>query len=117
MNRNLTEMDKVEDYLKEHDIAYERFDEEDTYPEEGRTYLKIEMKKRGFEYEPFDRHQIIVYDEEGRRSWDVICQKGSYGAERGLLEGMGDIFNEAEGYLAADEIIKRIEIQTRRETR
>ena len=114
MERNLNEMDKLEAYLKEHDIAYERIDEEDTYPEEFRTYLKIEMKKRGFEYEPFDRHQIIVYDKEGRRRWDVVCQRGTYGAERGLLEGMGDIFNEVEGYLTASEIIKRIEIQTGR---
>lgn len=79
-----------------------------------RTYLKIEMKKRGFEYEPFDRHQIIVYDKDGRRSWDVVCQRGSYGAERGFLEGMGEIFNEVEGHLTATEIIQRIEIQTRR---
>ena len=114
MSRNLTEMDKLETYLKEHEIAYDRIDEEDTYPKKERIYLKIEMKKHGFEYKPFDRHQIIVYDKEGRRSWDVICQRGSFGAERGLLEGMGDIFNEAEGYLTADEIIKRIEIQTGR---
>lgn len=114
MKRNLTEMDKLEAYLKEHYIAYERIDEEDTYTEEFRTYLKIEMKKRGFEYEPFDRHQIIVYDKDGRRSWDVVCQRGSYGAERGFLEGMGEIFNEVEGHLTATEIIQRIEIQTRR---
>lgn len=61
-----------------------------------------------------DRHQIIAFDEDGRRTWDVICQRESYGAERGLLEGMGDIFNEAEGYLTAAEIIQRIEIQTGR---
>lgn len=114
MKRNLTEMDKLEAYLKEHYIAYERIDEEDTYTEEFRTYLKIEMKKRGLEYEPFDRHQIIVYDKDGRRSWDVVCQRGSYGAERGFLKGMGDIFNEEEGHLTAAEIIQRIEIQTGR---
>ena len=117
MSRNLTEMNKLESYLKEHDIAHERIDEEDTYPEEGRISLKIVMKKHGLEYKPLDRHQIIVYDKEGRRSWDVICQRGSFGAERGLLEGMGDIFKEAEGYLTAEEIIKRIEIQIGREGR
>ena len=114
MNRDLTEMDKLEAYLKEHYIAYERIDEEDTCPEEYRPYLKIQLKKHGYDYEPFDKHQIIVYDKDGRRTWDVICQRGSYGAERGLLEGLGDIFNEAEGYLTAAEIIQRIEIQTGR---
>lgn len=114
MNRDLTEIDRLEAYLKEHNIAYERIDEEDTYPEEFRIYLKIKMKKRGFEYEPFDRHQIIVYNKEGRRSWDVVCQRGTLGAERGFLEGLGDIFNEVEGHLTAAEIIQRIEIQTGR---
>lgn len=111
MNRDLTEMDKLEVYLKEHNIAYFRRDEEDTYPEEQRTEFKIQLKKNGYDYEPFDRHQIIVYDKDGRRTWDVICQRGSYGAERGLLEGLGDIFNEEEGYLTAAEIIQRLEMQ------
>lgn len=114
MNRDLTEMDKLEAYLKEHYITYERIDEEDTYSEEYKTYLKNQLKKHGYDYEPFDQHQIIVYDKDGRMTWDVICQRGSYGAERGLLEGLGDIFNEEEGYLTAGEIIKRIEIQTGR---
>lgn len=114
MERNLNELDKLEAYLKEHYITYERFDEEDTYPEECKPYLKNQLKIYGFDYEALDRHQIIVYDKDGRRTWDVICQRGSYGAERGLLEGLGDIFNEAEGYLTAAEIIQRIEIQTGR---
>lgn len=112
MERNLNEMDKLEAYLKEHDIAYERIDEEDTAPEE----MKRVCKDIGLPISPFDfdRHQIIVYEKDGRRTWDVICHRGSYGVERGPLEGMGDIFNEAEGYLTAAEIIKRIEIQTGR---
>lgn len=114
MNRDLTEMNKLEAYLKEHYITYERIDEEDTYPEEYKTFLKIQLKKHGYDYELFDQHQIIVYDKYGKRAWDVICQRGSHGAERGLLEGLGDIFNEAEGYLTAAEIIQRIEIQTGR---
>ncbi len=115
IERNLNEMDKLEAYLKENYIAYKRIDKEGTYPEEYRNEFKTQLKKYCvYDYEPFDQHQIIVYDKDGRRRWDVICQKGSYGAERGLLEGMGDIFDEAEGHLTAAEIIQRIEIQTRR---
>ena len=106
MSRNLTEMDKLEAYLKEHNIAYERIDEEDKTPEE--------MKNMGLTTSPFDFHQIIVYDKDGRRTWDVICHRGSFGAERGLLEGMGDIFNIVDGDLTTAEIIQRIEIQTGR---
>lgn len=89
MTRNLREMDKLEAFLKENGIVYERIDEKRKH----------------------DIHQIIVYDKGGRRTWDVICQRGSFGVEEGLLEGMGDIFNDAEGWLTAAEIIERIKIQ------
>lgn len=111
MKRDLGEMDKLEAFLKENYIVYERIDEEDTYPEEARKEVLALFEKHGHEYEPIDVHQIIVYDKDGRRTWDVICQRGSYGVEKGLLEGMGDIFNEAEGWLTAAEIIERIKIQ------
>lgn len=114
MTRDLREMNKLEAFLKENYIIYERIDEEDTYPEEARKEVIALFEKDGHEYEPTDKHQIIAFDKDGKRTWDVICQRGSYGAERGLLEGMGDIFNEAEGWLTAAEIIKRIEIQMRR---
>lgn len=111
MTRDLREMDKLEAFLKENYIVYERIDEEDTWLEEARKAMKAFYKKHGYEYEPMDRHQIIVFDKDGRRTWDVICQRGSFGVEKGLLEGMGDIFNEAEGWLTAAEIIERIKIQ------
>lgn len=111
MTRNLREMDKLEAFLKENYIVYERIDKEDKYPESARRAVKALFKKHGHEYEPIDVHQIIVYDKGGRRTWDVICQRGSFGVEEGLLEGMGDIFNDAEGWLTADEIIERIKIQ------
>lgn len=45
---------------------------------------------------------------------DVICFKGSYGYEKGLLEIMGLIsdevkdYDDVEGYLTAKEVFKRI---------
>lgn len=61
------------------------------------------------------RNQIIVYsdDEHVDRLWDAICQYGSYGYEKGLLEIYGVIVHEmldgdsVVGYLTADEIIKK----------
>lgn len=110
MKRNLTEMDRLEAYLKENHIVYERIDHEDMMEKERKLVVES-----GIHIEPMERHQIIAFDKDGRRTWDVICHRGSYGAERGLLEGMGDIFNEdVEGNLTAAEIIQRIEIQTGR---
>ena len=46
--------------------------------------------------------------------WDVICNSGSYGHERGLLEVMGTIArpvgNYVEGYLTAEEILQRLNL-------
>lgn len=86
--RDLTELNKLEEYLKANDFEYQREDDD---------------------YYAIDKHQIVVYV-DGRRSWDVICHKGSYGCTQGLLEGMGDIFRpDVEGYLTAEDVIKRIE--------
>lgn len=88
MIRNLTEMNKLENYLKANGFEYQREDED---------------------AEPMDKHQIIVF-ENGVRSWDVICHYGSYGSDEGLLEGMGDLFGpDVDGYLTAEDVIKKIE--------
>lgn len=97
----LEELDKLEKYLKEKKIPYERYDDPGITNEEGRQI--------------FDRHQIIVPNAE-RHEWDAICHYGSYGVEKGLLEVMGEkvIRNTSdfvEGYLTADEIIRRLEEQ------
>lgn len=95
MKRDLTELNKLEQYLKEHSIPYDRIDEDE-----------------GSEYAPeLDRHQICVPSSELGWAWDVICHYGSYGCEEGLLEGMGTIFGggEPEGYLTADDVIERID--------
>ena len=106
MSRNLTELNKLENYLKAKGIDYRREDSDNLFSaEEWRILIDI----NGAKAEPMDKHQLIVFDND-RRSWDVICQRGSIGADEGLLEGMGDIFgNDVEGYLTADDVVKRIE--------
>lgn len=106
MKRDLTELNKLEEYLMTKGFDYKRTDSDNVYSaEEWRILVDI----NGAKAEPMDRHQIIVFKKR-RRSWDVICQRGSIGADEGLLEGMGDIFgNDVEGCLTADDVIKRIE--------
>lgn len=93
--RQEMELDKLEKFLQQNGYKYERIERQGGIGE--------------------DRHQIRVFDEEnGKELFDVICQRGSYGYEEGLLEAMGSIVNEkeigdrVEGYLTADEIIRRI---------
>lgn len=91
---NLTELDKLEEYLKENDISYERIDRIGEFWN--------------------DWHQLVVRGPKDYR-WDVICHHGSYGYKEGLLETMGDIVNEkevgdrVEGWLTAEDVINRIE--------
>ena len=91
----MSELDKLESYLKEHGYKYTREDVDGIPP-----YGVI--------------HQIIVY-KDGERAWDAICHPGSYGYEEGLLEIMGDIVWEdidddsVRGWLTADDVISRIE--------
>lgn len=68
------------------------------------------LAERGIEHtvrKSFDGLQIVA---EG---WDVICHQYSYGGDRGLLEAMGTIvrvdYDDVEGYLTAEEILKRID--------
>ena len=90
----MTELDKLEKYLQEHKIPYDRIDDED------------DRHIRGYV-----RHQICVPTLELRdREWDAICQYGSYGYEEGLLEIYGTIAgNDVVGWLTAENVIKRIE--------
>ena len=94
----MTEMDKLEAYLKEKGYEYERID-----------------KSEGLKDIPLiDIHQIIVY-KRGKRDWEAICHKGSYGYEQGLLEVMGSrVVRESDhdwvvGYLTAQDVIDRLE--------
>lgn len=98
--RNLEELDKLERYLKEHGISYERIDDESRLgiePPAGLTELDL----------TYDRHQIVSpcmpeFD------WSVICQRGSYGSELGLLEVMHD--GVVEGWLPAEDVIKILKL-------
>lgn len=101
MTRDLTELNKLEAYLKEHGIRYEREDREARRLPDGTFY-------------DGDWHRIVVHSRDDYL-WDAICHRGSYGVERGLLEIMGDIVNEeavgdrVEGWLTAADVIERIE--------
>lgn len=93
-NVDLEELNKLEEYLKRHEIAFERID--------------------GYDYFGIDRHQICVPCVGEGRKWDVICQFGSYGVEKGLLEICGELVrpdcgNDVEGWLTAEDVISRIE--------
>lgn len=101
--RDLTELNKLEDYLKEKGISYERIDQDDIPLSEDHPYFLVQ----------FERHQIIVQDDGSGRDWDAICHRGSYGAKAGLLEIMGTIVRDnagdsVEGWLTAEDVIERI---------
>ena len=105
--RDLSNLNKLEQYLVEHNIPYERIDQEDKPLDDGHKYVLVE----------FERHQICVPREGEGREWDAICHRGSYGAEEGLLEIMGNIVDplavdSVEGWLTADDVISRIERAT-----
>ena len=93
----MSELDKLEAYLKENGIEYERKDHE---PD-------VEVPSC---FPQLNWHQIISYTEDGRK-WDAICHHGSYGNEKGLLEIYGSITkgNDVEGWLTAQDVIDRIE--------
>ena len=92
----MSELDKLEKYLRENGYKVERIDEDET------------------KYCNCDRHQVIVFDEDGNRKWDAICNFGSYGHEEGLLEVYGEtvVFPEdgdsVAGWLTAEDVIARL---------
>lgn len=96
----MSELDILTQYLKDHNIPFERYDcsKEDFEVNDECTFY-------------IDRHLICVPNQQ-YRLWDVICQEGSYGYRDGLLEAYGDIVevdDAVEGYLTAQDIIERIE--------
>jgi len=102
--RNLKELNKLERYLREKGIRYERIDQDEQALDAEHPYCILK----------FERHQVCVPCEGEGREWDVICHKGSYGADEGLLEIMGSIVTKnvgdtVEGWLTAEDVIERIE--------
>lgn len=92
----MTELDKLERYLKNNNINYTRIDDGG-----------VKMDTSIGEVTVGERHQIIVDD------WDVICQPNSYGYKDGLLELAGSLVKsefdgDVEGWITADEIISRL---------
>lgn len=85
-----TELDKLQEYLISRRISHERIDER-------------------------NRHQICVPEDGLYCRWDVICHRGSYGYEEGLLEIYGDIVDwrkdgdSVVGWLTAEDVIRRVE--------
>ena len=96
----MSELDILTQYLKDHNIPFERYDcGKEDFEADGEYTFYI------------DRHQICVPNQQ-YILWDVICQEGSYGYRDGLLEAFGDIVevdDTVEGYLTAQDIIERIE--------
>ena len=93
----MSELDKLEQYLKDNGIGYTRIDENaDTW----------------------GRHQIYVFGSDSEIAWDAICHRGSFGFEQGLLEIYGTLVDAEKdgdsvvGWLTAEDVIKRIEQQT-----
>lgn len=99
---DLTELNKLEKYLWEKHIPYERIDQAQILDQYGIA-------------RQLERHQICVPDANYPLSWDVICNWGSYGYEEGLLELSGDLVDYKKdgdtvvGWLTAAEVIGMIE--------
>ena len=91
-NYDLTELNKLETYLKEHGYVYYRADKP-----------AKDLRAMGYD----ELHQIIVFEDDTfkNRLWDVIIHKGTYGCDEGLLEIM--VGDDVWGYLTADEVIER----------
>lgn len=90
---DLTELNKLEDYLRKNNISFERTD----------NY---------YEFEPDGFHQIRVVNAQGDVLWDAVCHNFSYGHESGLLEtyGLFDYGDDVLGWLSADDIITRLNV-------
>ena len=88
------QLDVLEKILIEKGIGYERIDEVTPIPDVV------------FMNDPGDFHQIRGKIKNFK--WDVVCHKGSYGFEDGLLEYEDNIEDDPIGCLTADKVIKLI---------
>lgn len=98
---SLAEFDKLQDYLLTHGYSVDI------------THQRRQMLGRALVQS--EHHQLIVYDTKdvSLRLWDAVISDYSYGHEDGLLEIMGTGLVEGpgtvEGWLTAEEIIKKLE--------
>ena len=89
------QLDILEKMLIGKGIEYERTDEATPIPDVI------------FVNGPGDFHQIRGKIKDFK--WDVVCHKGSYGYEDGLLEYEDNVGDDVIGRLTADKVIKLIE--------
>lgn len=87
MTKNLTQLDKLEEYLKENNFEYERIDSNDI-------------------------HRINIPNSKNKK-WDVICRCGSFGYKEGLLlrkrySVFENVDDTIKGCLTAEDIINYI---------
>ena len=87
----MTELDKLEEYLKTHNMFYTRTDEPG-FESHGKLVNQF--------------HQITITNPG--YCWDVICHNGSYGYEQGLLEYADNIEADVIGNLTAEDVINLI---------
>lgn len=102
---SLAEFDKLQSYLLAHgynvDIVHR------SRQMLGRMLVRMLVQS--------EHHQLIVYDtkDANLRLWDAVISDYSYGHEDGLLEAMGSLLGDrpgdVEGWLTADDIIRRLE--------
>ena len=103
----MLEMDKLQAWLIDHKISYNRVDRFHTTPELESAYERLGIDKpQGFG----EWHQIVALHDDGTRWFDVVCHYGSYGYERGLLEMMFGEDGDAIGWLTAEDVIARLEV-------
>lgn len=98
----MSELDKLEKYLLDHRITYERIDRDAVFDRDKRIVIQ------------YGRHQICVPQSGEECRWDVICHPHSYGYEQGKLELYGELVTEDDGdsvvgWLTAEDVIKRLE--------
>lgn len=75
--------------------------------------LDAMLTERGIEH-TYDRDfqdcgtQIIVF-EHGKRVWDAVCTRFSYGGMDGYLEVMAESLpTKVEGWLTAEQVVKMV---------
>lgn len=105
MKTDLTEFNKLEEWMRENHIYYER--------RSRLPFPKEVVNMIGEDERLGEKNQLVVFDRNGKIRYDIICHKGSFGCDKGLLEIYGDIVPKGclggvEGYLTAEDVIERI---------
>lgn len=77
--------------------------------------LEIYLKENGFDYERITEDHPVFgkFDQIRCGEWDAVCHNGSYGGKEGLLEtyGMPEDNGDVTGWLTAEDVIKRLKVE------